>query len=444
MADNTEDKQIVDWFRASTAYINAHRGKTFVVFLSGEAMADPNLRNIVFDLSLLQSLGVRLVLVHGARPQISAALEAEGISSQYSNNLRITEFSSMQSITATTGTLSANLEALFSMGLRDSPMHGSNINVCRGNFVTGKPVGVVDGVDFHYTGKVRKIQKEAIELQLDSGNVVLLSNLGYSVTGEIFNLSAESIATEAAIALGADKLIMLVPAAGVHDSSGELVSSLTEDDAKRYLEELHQRGDEESTHIAHALAAALKANAGRVHRTHLISYKENGAMLLELFTREGRGSLLSNDSIDLLRDATIEDVGGIISLIRPLEEAGTLVARSRELLENEIENFKVIELEETIIACAALYPVSSDSAEIACIAIHPDYQNEGLGKRLLLSLEQSAESKGLTTLFSLTTEASHFFLENTFQESDVDVLPESRQQLYNFQRKSKVMVKSLD
>ncbi len=447
MANDKQDSQIVDWFRASTAYINAHREKTFVIFLGGEALADQNLPNLVFDFSLLHSLGVKLVLVHGARPQISAALEAAGENSQFSNDLRVTEAEFMQSITATVGNLSAKLDALFSMGLRDSPMHGSNINVCRGNFVTGKPVGVVDGIDFHYTGKVRKIQTDAINQQLDSGNIVLLSNLGYSVTGEVFNLSAEEIATETAIALNADKLIFLVPSSGVLDASGNLVPSLTEKDAKQFIEklsdQLKENESDESLHIAHALTNALKANSNSVHRTHLISYKENGALLLELFTREGRGSLVSSDSIDQLRQATIEDVGGIISLISPLEEAGTLVPRSRELLENEIANFQVIELEETIIACAALYPVTEKSAEIACIAIHPSYQKNGLGQRLLESLEQSARENNVAELFSLTTEAAHFFLENGYQESKVEDLPEARQQLYNLQRKSKVMKKSL-
>ncbi len=443
MANDKQDRQIVDWFRASTAYINAHRGKTFVVFLSGEAMADDNLPNIVFDLSLLQSLGVRLVIVHGARPQISVALEAAGLFTEFSQDLRVTEASAMQTITATSGALSAKLEALFSKGLRDSPMHGSNINVCRGNFIMSKPVGVRDGTDFHYTGKVRKIQKDAIDQQLDAGNIVLLSNLGYSVTGEVFNLSADEVATEAAIALEADKLILMVPTTGVPDTDGSLISALTEQTAQHYLDLLQAGHDSDSQFTAKALAAAIKANASAVHRTHLISYKENGAMLLELFTRDGRGSLLSSDSIDHLRSANIEDVGGILALIKPLEESGTLVTRSRELLETEIENFQVIELEDTVIACAALYPAAEDSGEIACIAIHPEYRNKGLGKRLLESLEQTAKGQGLTRLFSLTTEASHFFLENAYQESSVDALPQARQQLYNLQRKSKVMLKAL-
>jgi len=445
MADNND---IIEWFRSSTTYINAHRGKTFVVFLSGEALADENLPNLVCDLSLLHSLGVKLVLVHGARPQITAALSTalptEGKKPQYANNLRITEAACMETIKETVGRLGIDLEARFSMGLRNSPMHGSNINIARGNFVTGRPVGVLDGVDYHFTGKVRKIQSSAIRQQLDANNLVIMSNLGYSVTGEVFNLSAEEIATETAIALNAEKLILLIPSAGVTDKDGKLVASLTEADVAGYVEELAGRDDEDAQCVAHALQASLRAYNNNVHRSHLISYKENGAMLLELFTRTGHGSLMSRDSIDQLRDATIDDVGGILNLIRPLEEAGTLVTRSRELLENEIGNFKVVELEETVIACAALYPISADSGEIACIAIHPQFQKQGLGKRLLESLEKSASRQGLNSLFILTTEAAHFFQELGYGEGSVESLPEARQKMYNLQRKSKVFTKELD
>ncbi len=441
MADN---KEIIEWFRSSTTYINAHRGKTFVVFLSGEALLDENLPNLVCDLSLLYSLGVKLVLVHGARPQISSALEDQGKESQYSNNLRITEADCMETIKATVGKLSIDLEARFSMGLHNSPMHGANISIARGNFVTGQPVGVRDGIDHHFTGKVRKIQSEAIRQQLDASNLVIVSNLGYSVTGEVFNLSAEEVATEIAIALQAEKLILLIPSAGVTDKEGNLVASLTEADVSAHVDALQARNDRDAHSVAHALQASIRAYRNDVHRSHLISYKENGALLLELFTRTGHGSLMSKDSIDQLRDASINDVGGILNLIRPLEEAGTLVARSRELLENEIGNFKVIELEETIIACAALYPISEDSAEIACIAIHPQFQKQGLGTRLLASLEKNAATQSMKSLFALTTETAHFFLEHGYLESNVDSLPETRQKLYNLQRRSKVFVKELD
>lgn len=440
MKDNND---MIEWFRSSSTYINAHRNKIFVVLLSGEALASVNLPNIIYDLNLLHSLGVKLVLVHGSRPQITAALAANGVQSAYHRKHRITETESMQFIKQVVGGLSIDLEAKFSMGLRNSPMHGTDIRVCRGNFVTAKPLGILDGVDFHYTGKVRKIHTRAIEQQLSQNNIVLLSNLGFSRTGEVFNLTAEEVATEAAIALNAEKLILFIPGAGVEDSEGNLLASLSPADAQTQASALAQRDDADSICTGHALEAAVKACAHNVHRSHLISFEQNGALLQELFTREGNGSLVSTDNFAELADATIDDVVGIIELIKPLEQEGILVERSRELLETEIENFKIVKLEGIVIACAALYPYADNRGELACIAIHPQYQKHGYGDKLLSSLEKKARSLGLKTLFVLTTVTDHWFLEKGFIGASLADLPEKKQLLYNYQRKSKVLIKQL-
>ncbi|NQV68492.1 MAG: amino-acid N-acetyltransferase [Pseudohongiella sp.] len=442
MTEIKDKTELIEWFRASTTYINAHRGKRFVVLLSGEALADKNLPNLVCDLTLLHSLGIKLVLVHGARPQIAQALEKNGSQSSYHKNVRITEAESIETIMRVVGGESAKLEALFSMGISNSPMQGSNIRLVRGNFVTAKPLGIINGVDYHYTGTVRKIQTQAIEQQLAQNNIVLLSNLGYSLTGEVFNLTAEEVATEAAIKLQVDKLILLIPQAGVIDDNGELVASLSEEDARLYADKLSQ-GDDDSKSISRALRACLQAYSNDVHRCHLISFKDNGSLIRELFTREGNGSLISSDNFDNLRAATIEDVTGILKLIKPLEEDGSLVERSRELLENEIGNFKIVELEGAIIACAALYPNGEEFGEVACIAIDSHYRKNGYGERLLASLETEARKKSLKKLFVLTTVAAHWFIERGFNEEALSELPEQRQQLYNFQRKSKVLIKKL-
>ncbi|MEZ5490099.1 MAG: amino-acid N-acetyltransferase [Gammaproteobacteria bacterium] len=436
-------QQYIEWFRYSSAYINAHRNKVFVILITGEALADGNFPNIVYDVSLLNSLGVKLVLVHGARPQISAALQQAGIESRYHRNLRISDPASLGAIKDTVGHLSIDIEAQFSLGLINSPMHGSDIRLCRGNFITARPYGIHDGIDFCNTGLVRKVQKKAIESQLSQGNIVLLSNLGYSTTGEVFNLSAEEVAMKTATALAADKLILFIPGQGVMNSEEALIHSMSPNSARDYLQANEQSQDKQQRVTNDALSAALKASEGGVPRVHLISHQQNGALLQELFTREGNGTLISNDSFEELRQAGIDDVGGILELIKPLEQAGTLVQRSRELLETEVTNFKVVAWEGMLIACAALYPLENASGEIACIAIHSDYQNRGLGKRLLTSLEKEARTRGLERVFILTTAATHWFLENGFRLSSVDELPESKKQLYNYQRNSKVLVKTL-
>jgi amino-acid N-acetyltransferase len=323
-------------------------------------------------------------------------------------------------------------------------MDGADIRVCRGNFVTAKPYGIHDGIDHHYTGRVRKIQSEAIHQQLQSGNIVLLSNLGYSLTGEVFNLTAEEIATETAVALGADKLILLTPAEGIFDRLGDLIPSLNQNDAVMHMKQLTGKSDSESACMKKALQAAISAFSRNVHRSHLISFKNNGALLQELFTREGKGTLISRDNFDLLRQATVDDISSILALIKPLEENGTLVARSRELLETEVDNFQVIEFEGAIIACAALYPVAEKLGEIACLAIHENYQKKGYGDQLLVSLETKAREKGLREVLVLTTVTDHWFLERGFKPGTANDLPESRKQLYNNSRNSKVLLKSIN
>ena len=436
--------QYIDWFRNSSSYINAHRKKVFVVLLPGEAIAHENFTNIVHDITLLQSLGVKLVLVHGARPQINAALEAGGIESTYHKGLRITDAISLQIIKQIVGALSIDIEALFSMGLANSPMHGADIKLARGNFITARPLGVLDGIDHALTGVVRKINAKAIMQHLNHNNIVLVSNLGCSTTGEVFNLSPEEVATETAIALNAEKLILFIPQSGIMDSEGSMVSALSPASAQEVLASVELRQENKANGVAQALAAAVKACRHHVHRSHLISFERNGALVEELFTREGSGTLVSKGNFENQRRASIADVGGILELISPLEEAGVLVHRSRELLESEIDFFFVIEREGMIIACAALYPLDVSCGEIACIAIHKDYQANGRGEHLLKALEEQARKIGLTHIIVLTTQTTHWFMENGFQPIAVADLPEKKQKMYNYQRNSKALKKALN
>jgi len=433
----------IDWFRHSSSYINAHRKKVFVVLLTGETLAHDNFSNIVHDITLLHSLGVKLVLVHGARPQINEALQAAGITPQYHNGLRITDASSLQIIKQTIGALSIDIEAHFSMGLVNSPMHGADIRLSRGNFITARPMGILNGIDFALTGLVRKVNADAIQQHLDKNSIVLLSNLGYSPTGEVFNLAQEEVATETAIAMQAEKLILFVSQQGIKNADGELISTLNPGLAQTLLAQLAADEMNISNGMVPALTAATKACKNNVHRSHLISFAQNGALIAELFTREGSGTLISKDTFEELRSATIDDVGGILELIKPLEDAGVLVHRSRELLEAEINFFKVIEMEGMIIACAAIYPLDETSGEIACIAIHKDYQQSGRGEHLLKALKIEAKKMGLDQVIVLTTQTAHWFIERGFKEIAISELPQKKQKMYNYQRNSKAFKKYL-
>lgn len=428
----------VNWLRHASPYINSHRDCTFVVMLPGEGIEDPNFGNIVHDLVLLHSLGVRLVLVHGSRPQIEARLASHGLAPRFHRGLRVTDAPTLGCVIDAVGSLRITIEARLSMDMAASPMQGSRMRVTSGNFVTARPIGVVDGIDYHHTGEVRRIDRKGINRQLDERSIVLLSPLGYSPTGEIFNLACEDVAMRAAIDLGADKLILYGAERGLLDDAGKLVRELRPQQVPAHLERLG------ASYQGELLDAAAQACRAGVRRSHIVSYTEDGSLLSELFTRTGNGTLVAQEQFEQLREAGIEDVGGLLELIRPLEEQGILVRRSREVLEREIEQFSIVEREGLIIACAALYPIAdSDAGELACLAVNPEYRHGGRGDDLLERIEQRARNLGLKTLYVLTTRTAHWFRERGFQPSSVERLPAARASLYNYQRNSQVFEKTL-
>lgn len=432
--------EFVPWFRAATPYIHGFRGRTFVIAFGGEVVADGKFIALTHDLNLLAALGVRLVLVHGARPQIEARLKRRRAQIRYVRDMRVTDEAAMADVKEATGRLRAEIEALLSMGLPGSPMANATIRVAGGNFVVGQPVGILDGTDMLYTGEVRKVNTDFIQKRLDDGEVVLLSSLGYSPTGEIFNLTLEDVAANVAIALRAEKLIFLMEQDGVLDTKGRLIREITESDTQALITRKPGKGDDAALY----LPFAAKACDAGVHRAHLISRHQDGALLLELFTHNGIGTMVTQDPLEQLRRATIDDVGGVLRLIEPLEADGTLVKRSRERLEMEIGRFRIIEHDGKIVGCAALYPFKdAAAAELACLAVHADYRNVGAGERLLRALEDEARMTKVKRLFVLTTRASHWFIEQGFAEATVSSLPKARQQLYNYQRRSKVLIKKL-
>ena len=440
MSDKKNNVQFVSWFRHSAPYINAHRGRTFVILFGGEAVADTAFPHLIHDIALLDSLGVRLVLVHGARPQIEQRLRARGAELRYVNGLRVTDAAALACVKEAAGNVRVEIEALLSMGLANSPMAGARIRAVSGNFVTARPLGVREGVDYLHTGEVRRIDAEAIRRHLDGGAIVLLSPLGYSPTGEVFNLSAEEVATSAAVALRADKLLLLVEETGVFDARRRMIHQMTPAEAERILQT--RRGVPEAA--ARHLASAVRACRGGVRRAHLLNRRIDGALLLELYTRDGVGTMITAETYQSTRQAVIDDVGGILELIAPLEAEGVLVRRSRERLETEIEHFTVMERDGTIIACAALYPFPQEGmAELACLVVHPDYRNAGLGEALLKYTERTALQLGLRRVFVLTTHTAHWFQERGFVPGDLKALPVKRLDLYNYQRKSKVFIKTL-
>jgi amino-acid N-acetyltransferase len=438
MSDDLYDENFVAWFRAVTPYVNAFRGKTFVIAFGGKAIEEGYTKTLAYDVNLLAALGIRLILVHGARPQIEEELQEKGLPSNYHRGYRITDAATLDCVLDAVGSVYLEVEALLSQGLPNTPMANAQIRVIGGNFITAQPIGVLDGIDLQYAGKVRKVDAEGLRAQLGIGNIVLLSCQGASPTGEIFNLQMEEVAEAVATALKADKLVFLSDTRGITDSQGEFKDALTADAAAEFLKD-----ETLSTDLKRYLPCAVRASRQGVGRVHLIGYERDGALLQEIFTHDGVGTVVTREPLENIREARPDDIGNLIALIEPMEEEGILVHRPRELLEREIDRFSVMEHDGIIVGCAALYCHGDDVGELACLAVHPDHREWGYGELLMQRVEMRARKAGIHRLFVLTTRTEHWFVERGFRIVKVDELPEQKRGMYNYQRRSKVLVKPL-
>jgi amino-acid N-acetyltransferase len=452
----------VPWFRAVAPYIHAYRGKTFVVALAGEAIAAGKLNAFVQDLSILHAMGLKLVLVHGFRPQVTEQLAAKGHpGSRFHQGVRITDAVALDAAQEAAGQLRFEIEAAFSQGLPNTPMANATVRVVSGNFLTARPVGIVDGVDYRQSGLVRRVDHAAIRRAIDAGAVLLLSPFGFSPTGEAFNLTMEDVATSTAIALQADKLVFIteipgIPegvaadpalaaaafAAPVEEAQPPIDTELALADAKRLLAVLP--APERPSDPAFYLRHCVRACEGGVERSHILPFATDGALLLEVFTHDGVGTMVVDEKLESLREAVSDDVGGILQLIEPFERDGTLVRRERTEIERDIANYTVIEHDGIIFGCVALYPYpEARTGEMAALTVSPLSQGQGDGERMLKRIEQRAKAAGLESIFVLTTRTMHWFVKRGFQQVDPDWLPEARKRKYNWDRRSMVLVKRL-
>ncbi len=439
----------VPWFRSVAPYIHKFRNQTFVVGIAGEAIAAGKLQHLAQDLAMIQSMGVKIVLVHGFRPQVNEQLKAKGHRAKYAKGLRVTDEVALDCAQEAAGQLRYEIEAAFSQGLPNTPMADSTVRVISGNFITARPVGIVDGVDFQHSGLVRKVDIAGISKTLDMGAMVLLSPFGFSPTGEAFNLAMEEVATSVAVALQADKLIFVTEVPGIRlrpqDPPGDdnpIDTELPLAAAEKLLVDLPAAN--QPTDTAFYLQHCVTACKAGVERSHIIPFAVDGAILLEVYVHDGIGTMVVDEKLESLREATEEDVGGILQLIEPFEKDGTLVKRSRTEIERDIGNYTIIEHDGVIFACAALYPYpESRTAEMAALTVSPESQGQGDGEKVLKRIEQRAKAAGLESIFVLTTRTMHWFLKRGFQQVDPDWLPEARKRKYNWDRKSQVLVKKL-
>ncbi|QMU61618.1 MAG: amino-acid N-acetyltransferase [Gammaproteobacteria bacterium] len=426
-------------FRQATPYIYAHRSKTFVLYISDALLAKDNRASLIHDLALVHTLGVKLILVLGLRTFIDKKLGKQSASS-FENNWRITNAKTLDTIKEVAGCVKTDIEALFSIGLVNTPMSGMKLNVVSGNYVRAKPVGVRNGTDYQHTGEVRSIAAEEIQKQLDANNIVLMLPLGYSKTGDVFNLTSMEVAKHAACALQSEKLILMLDKFSVPGKKKQSDNHFNVNEAKELAKKLPNTKQLLKDYLGIAVQACLE----NVKRVHLLDASKPGALLEELYTLDGVATLVTAETYDEIRPATINDVGGITELIQPLIDKGALVSRTREQLELEIESFDVIERDGMVLACGALQIYAQESAaEVACLAVHPEYQSNGRGSKMLTHLEKKSTAAGVNLLFVLTTQTSHWFREHGFKTSKIESLPMKKRALYNYQRNSKAYSKAV-
>jgi len=434
-----DEAEVVAWLREVSPYFQNHRGKTFVVYLTTEVIHDEIPSSIISDLVILAHVGVRLIVVFDASEQIATRLAEKGIRQREVVGFTVSDQATIATVTEVVGTMRLEIESAFSLKSSGGPFAGAANKIASGNFVIAKPAGIINGVDLAFTGRVRSIDEAAIAARLDAGEIVLLAPVGYSPTGDIFNLRSQELAIAVAVKSSSSKLILLGTEEGIHAGNGDLIRQLTLHEAQELRA---NRGTQPAE--SELLDIGIEACGAGIDRVHIVGRDVDGAILRELFTRDGVGSMISSAPFDRLRGATLDDVGGILELVRPLEAKGVLVFRSRQTIETEIARFIVIIREDTVVACGSFHPYPPQMAgEIACIAVHPDYRGGQFGDMLLRELQKRAKKAGIETVFVLTTQASQWFGERGFEVSSLDALPVERLQLYNYQRNSMVLVKNI-
>ncbi len=442
MDDGQNRQQFVDWLREVAPYIHRHKNKILVIGFDGHLVRLGVLNALIQDIALLQAMGMQIVLVHGLRPQIEEQLVLRRAQAKFTAGIRITDEVALESAKEAAGELRLDMEACFSQGLPNTPMSGSAISVVSGNFITAQPLGIVNGVDYQHTGRVRKVDAESIRGLLQQQKIILMSPLGFSPTGKAFNLDMEDVATQVAMALKANKLIFVTEFCGIFEQNAHknLLAELSIEVAQEFLQQHPQAPHD----LLEYLRYAIKGIQGGVDRAHIIPFTVDGALLLELFLHDGIGTMITNQGLEHLRDATIDDIGGIMQLIEPLESDGTLVARGRHTIERDIHAFSVIEHDGVIFGCVALYPYPQDRiAEMACLTVLPEAQGMGDGERLLKHIEKRAKRMGIDHIFALTTRTEHWFLKRGFRHAKYEDLPKSRQESYSWQRRSMVLIKKI-
>lgn len=400
--------------------------------LSDVDITEATLRKLVQDIVLLKAIGIKLVLVQNTRHNVATNTLLVKSHAKCHDGRLITTYELLGEIQAVANRFKEKISSL--IGQTQYRTMNQSLLIS-GNFISAKPLGVNDGIDHKYTGNVRRINSEAIKNQLQLGAIVYLDNLAYSPTGQLYNLESEELAAKVAVELKADKLILFGKDPYCTEKNGDRISEMTLEN----YSDLSTLSPDLDTRLQAAKLAVQKG----VERTHLLGASVDGALLTELMTVSGSGTMIAANPAICIRQATANDLAGLVHLLSPLEEEGILAHRSRVCLEEDLRNFFVVEQDALIIGSAALIKLTESAAELAAMAVDPEKTEQEIGSRLMTQIESTAIEMGIQSLFVLTTKASDWFIERGFQEVDIDALPDNRRALYNHQRNSRILKKSL-
>ena len=449
-------RHFVDMFRGSANYIASHRNTLVVYHIPGDLLEeDPNVfRDLMNDISLTWLLGMKIVIVAGCRYQIEKRIKER----KTHMGMTVTDPESLRIVKEEAGYVRFEVERQLARALKGAKGGGMEGNVVSGNFYSSQPCGVLDGVDYMYSGFVRKLETEKIHSVHKNRDIVLLTALGFSPTGEVFNVNSEYLAAYAGGALGASKVIYFLEkdAALRHKIHGSNIPHLRVNDGRKllalngvrtetkgfvYLDNCPYEGARKDMLIK--MGWGMIALDAGVKRVHLVA-PENGMLLQELYTRDGGGTMISTDLYDGILKATVQDVTAIHELITPLVEKGTLIERTKADLERHIDQYHIYTRDGLVVACGQLKIFENGYAEIGCMVVNPAYRAKGRGDAMLGYLERLAVQAGATILFVLSTQTMEWFIERGFDLVGVNALPPSRQATYNHVRASKIYMKKVN
>ena len=419
--------------RGILQYIPQFREKTFIIAVDGIIVTDENFTNILLDVAVLRSLNIRVVLVHGAAAQIKALAEKQGIQASDLEGTGVTD----------AATLELAMDA--ANRLTHEILEGLSANDLRGacaNAIIAHPLGIIQGIDHLFTGKVERVDAELLHTLLNQGIVPVLPPLGIDGDGKTYRANSDSIALAVADALKAIKLIFITAHDGLRHND-QLIRQMLVGDLQKLLQTASGGFSPEMLSKAQHAAAACAAG---VQRVHVINGREDEGLLAEVFSNEGVGTLIYANEYEHIRPAKKKDIRAIYMLTKKAVEAGELVRRTRADIEKNLANYYIFEIEKNPVACVALfvYP-AQHKGELASLYVHPAYENQGIGRRLIQFVESKALETGLTELIVLSTQAFTYFQSKSgFAEGVIDDLPPERRERYDQTgRHSKILVKKL-